>query len=575
VKRSHYLLNTLKETPKEAVVISHQLMLRAGMIKQVASGIYTYMPFALRALRKIEAIIREELNRSGAMELLMPAVQPAELWQESGRWQHYGKELLRIKDRKNNEFCVGPTHEEVVTDVVRREVRSYKDLPLNLYQIQTKFRDEIRPRFGLMRGREFIMKDGYSFDTNLETATATYWRMHEAYQRIFQRCGLIFRPVEADAGNIGGSVTHEFHVLADSGEDAILSCTHCNYAANRERCETLSPTPYSHDTSAPPPREVDTPECRKIEEVAALLNATPRDCIKTVLLSVESGLVAAMVRGDREVNDIAVKNIFGSHFITPATDEEIASAGLVAGFVGPFQLPKDIHTLMDPEVLAMPNAITGANRMDAHLIGFIPSRDASVQKVAPIRLAQEGDTCPRCQQGSLSLYRGIEVGHIFLLGTKYSEAMQATYQDEQGQDLPMVMGCYGIGVGRTMAAAIEQNHDEHGIIWPADIAPFHVCILNLDPKDDTCVLTCDTLAQQLGGFGIDVMVDDRDQRPGFKFKDADLLGFPFQLVVGARGLQSGTVELKERSCQQKETVVLAAAVDTIVKRLHNRPSPIT
>jgi len=571
MRRSRYLLNTLKETPKEAVVVSHQYMLRTGMIQQLASGIYTYMPLALRSLKKVEAIIREELEKAGCIELLMPAVQPAELWIESGRWKNYGKELLRLKDRKNNEFCYGPTHEEVITDVVRREVRSYKDLPLNLFQIQTKFRDEIRPRFGLMRGREFIMKDAYSFDTNVETAAKTYWAMHEAYCRIFERCGLKFRPVEADPGNIGGSFTHEFHVLAQSGEDAILSCSHCDYAANVERAEIKTPKPFNPASPVEDPIEVSTPGQKKIEEVSSFLGVEPSHCIKALAYRFEDQVAIAFIPGHRDLNETALRNAMGVPDLELIDESNLSTVPdgdkLVPGFIGPFNLPESWSLFVDPEVMAMSEGVAGANKMDVHFTGVVPAIHMKNIKVVSMRRAEVGDACPRCSEGKMEGYRGIEVGHIFMLGTKYSESMNATYLDENGRDNPMVMGCYGIGVGRTMASAIEQNHDENGIIWPIQIAPFHVALLNLDIKDETVTQTCDTIYEQLTSLGVEVLYDDRGQRPGFKFKDADLIGTPFQLVVGSKSLAKGRIDFKSRSIGKKEPIAAAEAVEFLIGQL--------
>lgn len=570
MRRSRYLLNTLKETPKEAVVVSHQLMLRTGMIRQLSSGIYSYLPLALRSLRRIENILRQELNAAGAIELLMPAVQPAELWQESGRWQIYGKELLRFRDRKDNEFCFGPTHEEVVTDIVRREVRSYKDLPITLYQIQTKFRDEVRPRFGLMRGREFIMKDAYSFDVDDAGADRSYRAMYEAYKRVFTRCGLQFRPVEADAGLIGGSYTHEFHVLAGSGEDEILSCSHCEYAANVERCERqLAPVegePAGGGGSTP--RLVATPGRRSIEEVSSFLGVAASSCIKTLLYRSESAWVAACLPGDRAVNEAALRNALGGEdavLLEEAALEPSLRDRLAIGFVGPLDLPAEFTLLVDPEIRSPASWVCGANRPDHHWVG-VPSQ-AIGGKTWPLALSRAGDTCSRCGEGRFSSHRGIEVGHVFKLGTKYSQKLQATFLDAQGQSQVIIMGCYGIGVGRTMASAIEQNHDDSGIIWPVQIAPFHVNLLNLDAGKELADHSCETLLSTLESLGVDVLYDDREERPGFKFKDADLIGLPLQLIVGLRGLEAGTVEIKQRRTGSREQVALAGAADRVLQLL--------
>lgn len=561
------MIHTQKETPKEAVVVSHILMLRTCMIKQAASGIYTYMPLALRAIRKIENIIREELDSVGCQELLMPTVQPSALWEDSGRWQQYGRELLRFKDRKDNDYCLGPTHEEVITDIARSEIRSYKDVPVNFYQIQTKFRDEIRPRFGLMRGREFIMKDAYSFDVDDETSTQSYQIMYDAYKRIFSRCGLDFRPVEADSGAIGGSYTHEFHVLANSGEDLILSCNNCEYAANVERCELVTPPVVEVTGHEAAPEKVATPGTKTIEQLTEFLGVDASTCVKTLLFKADDQLVAACIPGDRDLNEIAVINATGCVELEPAKDEDFQKHGLIAGYLGPVDWPKDIPLYVDDAVLGLSNAVVGANEVDAHLKGVVPAVHIKPTEVLRLRAPRAGDGCPRCSQGQFETYRGIEVGQVFKLGTKYSESMKAMFLDQEGKEKPLVMGCYGIGVGRTMAAAIEQNHDKDGIIWPPQIAPFHVMLLNLDIKDDTVSETVNTLATALRSKGVEVLVDDTANRPGPKFKDADLIGLPVQLTVGARSLAKGQIELKVRKSGEKSSVAVGEAVDTVLRTL--------
>ncbi|CAM2068355.1 proline--tRNA ligase [Sulfidibacter corallicola] len=570
MRRSRFLINTLKETPKEAVVVSHILMLRTCMIKQLASGIYTYMPLALRSLRKIENIIREELDAAGCQELLMPMVQPAELWSESGRWQAYGKELLRFEDRKDNGYCLGPTHEEVITDIARREIRSYRELPVNLYQIQSKFRDEIRPRFGLMRGREFIMKDAYSFDTDEQSCDESYWQMYEAYKRIFTRCGLTFRPVEADSGNIGGSYTHEFHVLAGSGEDEILSCSHCDYAANVERAELKTFEPAAMPDSVPTPEEVSTPAQKTIEAVAGFLGVKPEQCVKTLVYRAGDRIAAAALMGHRELNETTLRNEMGAAEIELVTDAATFQAnGLAPGFMGPLDWPKDIPIYVDDEVMAQSSVVTAANKVDTHVKNVVPVAHFNPTKVLTLRAARAGDGCPRCGEGVYESYRGIEVGQVFKLGIKYSESMKAFYLDAEGNERPMVMGCYGIGVSRTMAAAIEQNHDKDGIIWPVQIAPFHVALLNLDIKDEEVVAACEAIESGLALHGVEVLVDDTANRPGPKFKDADLIGMPVQVKVGARSLKQGQVELKVRKTGERRSVALAEAVDEILADLKN------
>jgi prolyl-tRNA synthetase len=572
MRRSQYLLHTVKENPKEAVVISHILMVRSGMIKQLASGIYNYLPVGLRVLRNIETIVREELNAAGCQELLMPFVQPAELWEESGRWQAYGKELLRIKDRKNNDYCLGPTHEEVITDIVRHQVRSYKELPLNIYQIQTKFRDEIRPRFGLMRGREFLMKDGYSFDADDAAADETYWRMHKAYTAIFTRCGLEFRAVEADSGAIGGNVNHEFHVLAHSGEDEILSSTATDYAANVERAE-VRPLPAADVSGLGDlqPQEVATPNRKTIEEVAEFLGVEPATCLKMLVYQNDEGkLFAALIQGHRKLNEVQFRKIVGETELFPCEDPALfAKHGLTPGYMGPLGWPKDVPLVADRDIFSLTNAVVGGNKEGYHITGVVPGIQLKGLPVDQLRQAEEGDACPRSEDGVLQSHRGIEVGHIFKLGTKYSESMQATFLDQQGKDIPMVMGCYGIGVSRVASAAIEQNHDEHGIIWPVQIAPFQVNLLNLDVKDDTVSETVETLYTELQKQRIEVLLDDLPQRPGFKFKDADLIGIPLHLIVGARSLQKGVVELKDRRSGEKSAIPVAEVVDVVLKRLQD------
>ena len=561
MRYSQYLLPTLKESPADAEIVSHQLMTRAGMIRKVAAGIYNYMPFGLRSVRKVEEIVRQEMNRAGAIECLMPMANPAELWQESGRWEKYGKELLRFKDRKETDFCMGPTHEEVVTDIVRHTVKSYRQLPLNLYQIQTKFRDEIRPRFGLMRGREFLMKDAYSFDLDDAGADAAYQKMYQAYRRIFQRCGLKFRAVEADSGAIGGNFSHEFMVLAESGEDGIVSCNHCEYAANVEKAEIR----YS-DQSLPSGtknlEKVATPGQKTIAEVAAFLNIAPNQLVKTLIVQTSNDeLVAVLLRGDRELNQIKLLNLLGCDWVVMAEEAEVVKAtGAPTGFAGPVGLP--LRILADNEVRQLRDFVVGANEKDQHYLGANLERDFKVDSFADLRQAVGGDPCPRCA-GQLESWRGIEVGHVFKLGTKYSEAMNATVLDDQGQARTLIMGCYGIGIGRTVAASIEQNHDENGVIWPMPIAPFQVLVVILNPNDDALRLAAEKLYAELLELGVEVLLDDRDERPGAKFKDADLIGIPLRVTVGARGLKEGQVELKSRASDELEMLPLAEAAQLL------------
>ncbi len=568
MRYSRYFIPTTKETPSDAEVVSHQLMLRAGMIRKLASGIYNYLPLGLRSIRKFENIVREEMNRADAIEMLMPSVQPAELWQESGRWAFYGKELLRFKDRKDADFCMGPTHEEVITDMVRREIKSYRQMPLNFYQIQTKFRDEIRPRFGLMRGREFIMKDAYSFDVDSDAADLSYQKMYNAYMRIFERCGLNFRAVEADTGSIGGSSSHEFMVLADSGEDAIVSCDVCRYAANVEKAE--SPLFTITSTAAMEPlQKILTPEMKTISDVAAFLNVASDTTIKTLVYASEAGgLVMALLRGDHELNELKLKNHLGWDDIQMASEEQIfAVTGSPIGFLGPIGLKREIPVIADRVVQGMKNVVVGANEKDQHFINVNCDRDFAVPAFVDIRTVAVGDACPRCASGKLEMWRGIEVGHVFKLGTKYSKALNATYLDANGREQIIFMGCYGIGIGRTVAAAIEQNHDENGIIFPIPIAPFHCSVVAVNTKDSGVMAAAEEIYFALEKLGIEVLFDDRDERPGVKFKDNDLIGIPIRIVVGSKGLAEGKVEVKIRSTGEILLLPLDKVVSTVAQHV--------
>jgi prolyl-tRNA synthetase len=556
---SKILIPTLKEDPADAEVVSHKLLVRAGFIRQVSRGVYDYFPLALRVIRKIEQIVREEMNRAGAQELLMPITAPAELWQESGRWEMYGKELLRFKDRNERDFCLGPTHEEIVTDLVRRSVRSYRELPFNLFQIQTKFRDEPRPRFGLMRGREFIMKDAYSFHTDVEDCRREYDNMYQTYKRIFSRCGLRFRPVEADTGTIGGSQSHEFQVLAESGEDAIVSCNTCDYAANMEKAEVKTARPTGRDIAEVSPKleKVSTPGKKSVAEVAEYLKLPSEKFIKTLVYRTDSGeFVAVLARGDHEVNELKLKTVLGCREIALADEASVASAiGVAPGFLGPIGLK--LRVLADLSVHGMRAAVTGANEPNAHFINVDQERDFTPTVFADLRLAIAGDPCPRCEHGRLEAHRGIEVGQVFYLGTKYSVAMGATYLDAEGRERPIEMGCYGIGVSRLVAAAIEQNHDANGIIWPFSVAPFQVLLLPINYKDQSIREATDNLYGELQKHGVEVLLDDRDERPGVKFKDADLVGIPLRVTIGAKGLEKGCLELRLRRDGKTEEVPVA------------------
>ncbi len=556
---SQAFIYTLRENPQDAEVISHKLMARAGMIDKLAAGIYTYLPLGWRSIEKLCAIVREEMARAGSVELAMPCVQPAELWQESGRWFAYGKELLRLKDRHDREFCFGPTHEEVITDVVRRRVNSYRQLPVNLFQIQTKFRDEIRPRFGLMRGREFLMKDAYSFHGSYESLDEAYRAMEQAYRRIFERCGLSFTAVEADTGNIGGSESHEFMVLAETGEDAVVACT-CGYGANVEKAEAgpLPRAPQWPGHAPENPQAVHTPGLTSVPEVAAFLGLLPAHFIKTMVVETDKEFAVALVRGDDELNEVKLKNALGATHLQLASAEKVQKVTkATVGFAGPLGL-SGVRVVADPEVMRLNLAATGANRDDFHWVGVVPGRDFTPDLIADIRLVRGGDPCPRCGK-PLEMKRGIEVGHIFKLGTKYSKPMRCTYLDEKGQEQPMIMGCYGLGIGRTVAAAVEQNHDEEGIIWPLPLAPYAVELLNVNPDVPAVAEVSERLYGELVAAGVDVLYDDRDERGGVKFKDADLIGFPLRVVVGKKGVEQGHVEISLRRDKSRRTVGIAEA----------------
>ncbi len=562
MRTSQYLIATVKETPADAEVISHQLMLRAGMIRKLAAGLYTWLPLGLRVLRKVEAVVREEMNRAGAQEVLMPAVQPAELWQESGRWDVMGAEMLRLTDRHQREFCFGPTHEEIITDLIRNELRSYKQLPANFYQIQTKFRDERRPRFGVMRAREFLMKDAYSFHLDETSLKETYAVMHAAYTRIFTRLGLDFRPVLADTGAIGGSGSHEFHVLADSGEDAIAFSTESDYAANVEKAEALAPQGERPAPSAKM-QVVDTPEQHSIEEVSAFLKVDAKQTLKTLIVrgadenGEPEGVIALVLRGDHELNEIKAANLAQVYNpLTMASDEDIrAAVGCEPGSIGPVGIGTPL--IVDRDAAFASDFVCGANENGKHLTGVNWGRDLPEPPcVADLRNVVEGDASPD-GQGVLTIKRGIEVGHIFQLGTKYSEAMKATVLDESGKAATMTMGCYGIGVSRVVAAAIEQNHDERGIIWPEAIAPFQIALLPMNfNKSQRVREAVEQLYTELTAAGYEVLLDDRGERPGVMFADMELMGIPHRLVVGDRGLDAGTIEYKGRRDSDNQDVAL-------------------
>lgn len=564
MKSSQLFVPTLKETPKEAEVVSHKLLLRAGYIRKLAAGIYNFLPLGIRAVRKVEAIVRSEMDVAGAQEVLMPAVQPSSVWKESGRWEFYGKELLRLKDRKGGDFCLGPTHEEVITAMVRGEVRSYRELPLNLYQIQSKFRDELRPRAGLMRGREFIMKDAYSFDVDEAASKESYQQMYDTYCRIFDSCGLKYRPVEADTGNIGGNLSHEFQVLAETGEDSIVSCPKCGYTANVEKAE-IGDDAIVAGSTAGELELIDTPGTRTVEEVAAFLEVPTTAIIKTLIFMADDEPVAVLMRGDLDVNEIKVKAALGCAQLHMARDGQVKKiTGAPVGFAGPVGL-EGAKIWADESLRGIVGGVVGGNEGDKHYRGFSTERDTKDVTYADFRMAKGGDQCGRCE-GVFEFFRGIEVGQVFHLGTKYSVPMKATFLDSDGKEQPMVMGCYGIGITRILAAAIEQNHDEYGMIWPMSLAPYHVIVLPMQMKNDEVVEAANKIYADLRAAGVEVLLDDRDLRPGVKFKDADLLGIPLRITIGPRGLKTGEVELRRRGTVDD----IMVKVDDVVADLQNR-----
>ena len=562
---------TLREVPSDADVVSQQLMLRAGFMRKTANGLYSFLPLGWRSIKKIEAIVREEMDRASAQEIMMPILQPAEIWKESGRWNAYGAEMMRINDRHDNEFCLGPTHEEMITTLVKNEINSYRQLPVNLYQIQSKFRDERRPRYGLMRSREFIMKDAYSFDVDEAGLDESYKSMYDAYTRIFTRCGLTFRPVEADSGAIGGSGTHEFMAIAEAGEADIVYCTKCDYAAN---IEIGKPGIMKQDEEALQELSVvDTPNASTIEAVAEMLNLPLHKTIKAVVFSIDGKVVLAIVRGDHEVNEVAVQHaVLGSVEPEMATPEELEKVGLTAGFISPIGLKQteDFAIVVDESVMETYNVCGGANKKDAHYVNINPKRDFNVEDiiVAPIRLITKDDVCPKCG-GTLEHAKGIEVGQVFKLGTKYSEALQATFLDQNGRPNPMIMGCYGIGVSRTLAAAIEQYHDENGIIWPRSIAPFEAVIVPINAKDEALMSTSQTIYTALQNAGVDVLLDDRKDRAGVKFKDADLIGYPLRITVSKNTLENNEVEIQIRKSGEALPCAIDSVADKVTELLQN------
>jgi prolyl-tRNA synthetase len=570
-RHSQFFIPTVKEIPAEAEIVSHQLMLRAGMIRKLTAGIYTYLPYGLLAIKNTETIVREEMDRAGAIELLLPGVQPGDLWMESGRWDYYGPELLRFKDRHKRESCLGPTHEEVITDLARREIHSYKQLPINLYQIQTKFRDEIRPRFGIMRAREFIMKDAYSFDIDDEGSNLSYEKMYAAYEAIFKRCGLKFRAVEADTGPIGGSFSHEFMVLSNSGEDDIVSCQDCKYASNLEKAEVevreSGPKNIEKEEDL---QIVDTPEMRTIVEVTKFLSIGPEKLVKTLIYQTEHGPIAALVRGDHDLNETKLRNVLNVQELTMADPETVFDVtGAPMGFAGAIGLK--VRVFSDFAIREMKNMVMGANTADKHVLNVNEGRDFQVEQYADLRMITSSDPCPRCG-GKLVFGKGIEVGQVFKLGTKYSTALKANFLDKNGRETPIIMGCYGIGIGRVVAAIIEQNRDENGIIFPISISPFEVIILPLEIHEASVRKVAENLYQHLSNLGLAVFLDDRDERPGFKLKDADLLGIPVRATVSLRTLKSDSIEIKLRSNPDLRLLSIdktPEAIKEVVKSLYD------
>lgn len=557
---------TLRELPADAVVVSHQYMLKAGMMRKVGNGIYSFLPLAWRSIQKVEKIIREEINKTGAQEIMMPIVQPAELWQKTGRWDVFGPEMFKLKDRNDREYCLGPTHEELVTSLIQMDTTSYKQLPVSVYQIQNKYRDEKRPRFGLMRSREFIMKDGYTFDADEEGLDKQYKLMYDAYSRIFTRCGLTFRPVIADSGAIGGSGSHEFEVLADSGEADIVYCENCDFAAN---IEAVDPLTIKSDIHNDKEKEiVETPGQHTIEMVCDFLHAPVKQSVKAVVYNVDGLVVLAMVRGDHEVNETKIQHIYNAINVDMASDEDLKKVGLIAGYISPIGLKrtKEFDILVDPTVMEMQDACCGANEKDKHYIHVNPARDFKDVRVETIRQIEEGDACPHCG-GKIVRCRGIEVGQVFKLGTKYSEALHATFLDNQGKSHPFVMGCYGIGVTRTVAASIEQNHDADGIIWPVAIAPYEVVIVPANNKSEEVMAAAKKLYDSMEDSQDEVVLDDRNERAGIKFKDADLIGYPVRVTIGKKWQQSGSVEIKIRRSGEVVEVPLEEAKDKVLEIL--------
>ncbi len=553
---------TLREVPAEAEIPSHQLLLRAGFMRKVAAGIYTYLPLGYRVIRKIMEIVREEMEKKGGQELMLPIIQPAEMWQESGRWEVYGEEMFRLKDRHQRDFCLGPTHEEIVTTLIRADVSSYKQLPLLVYQIQNKYRDEKRPRFGLMRGREFIMKDLYSFDRDSEGMEDSYQKMYAAYGNIFTRCGLKYKIVEADSGAIGGNTSHEFMVLAGSGEAELVYCEECDYAANLEKAGTV-PEEVSFETEFTEKQRVHTPAVKTIDELAEFLKISPKQTLKALLYDADGELVCVVIRGDRQINEIKLQNLLDVLHLELASPEALEKRGIHPGFVGPVDLKVD-KIVGDLEVPLMQFAVVGANEEDYHDVGVVPSKEIKFDTIADLRNVEEGEPCIKCGH-PLKKTRGIEAGQVFQLGTKYSSALNALYNDEAGQMQPIYMGCYGIGVSRTMAAAIEQHHDEDGIIWPVALAPYHVVVIPVSEKNPEMMDFAEEIYREIQELGLEAVLDDRRERAGVKFKDADLIGYPFRITVGRDTIEKGTVDVKIRRTGEEAAI----PVKEVAQHIHS------
>ncbi len=569
MKLSNFYMPTLKEDPADAEVVSHRLMLRAGMIRKLSAGVYSYLPLGHRVIKKIEQIVREEMDRSGAQEMLMPTMQTADIWKESERWKDFGPLMIRFEDRQEREYCLGPTHEEVIADLVRDELRSYKKLPFNLYQIQNKVRDEIRPRFGLMRAREFIMKDAYSLDRDFEGLDESYQNMYKAYSRIFERCGLKTRVVQADTGAMGGKDSHEFMVLAESGEDDLAFCTECEYAANVERAKAEFSRSEDSMEEVKPLEKIHTPDAATIEDLESMLDVSPRRMIKTMAYFADEKPVVALIRGDDELNETKLKNYCGAVTLRPAEAEEFPeSFGSVAGFIGPMDLNSEVKIVADRRILNMNNSVTGANEVDYHYKNVNIERDVEeIEDYTELRRVQVDDPCPECSS-PLEIKAGIEVGHIFKLGTKYSESMGVTYLDENGEEKPIVMGSYGIGITRLAAAAIEQNHDEHGIIWPQPIAPFQVIIVALGGSEEVAA-AAENLYQELQEAGVETLLDDREERAGVKFNDSELIGIPLRVTIGSRSLENDKIEIQVRRTGEEFDLDRDGACDKLIEMLED------